>query len=150
MKRSERQSTRTETTSNTVTPPPKCKPRDGDIILSLKNHEYKEIMFAKFRMMGKRAAVDDKAKLDMETYGLFSLFKQDMGKDGRFLRSDRLGDMWAVEDNEALQSKRFVSLSLQLCLLHNSLNIPLLYYDLPEIKMDIKRRNESIKYWHIE
>ncbi|KAL3767852.1 hypothetical protein ACHAWU_007330, partial [Discostella pseudostelligera] len=89
--------------STTVTPPPKCQPRDGDIILSLNNDEYKEIMFSKFRTIGIRMGTDENAMLDVVKNELLSLFKQKLGKDGRLLKADRhRRDLWVADDDEAL------------------------------------------------
>ncbi len=95
--------------SNTITPPQKSKPFDGDIVLSLKNDDYKDIMFSKFRKMGKRLGPEN-VELDTAKLELFSAFKQIMGKDGRFLRSDRhLRDLWLADDDEAIHSKSVCS-----------------------------------------
>jgi len=96
------------------------KPHDEDIILSLKNPRYKQVMFAKFQTMGSRKGGEENKRLDDMKHDLFSFFKQDMGGDGRFLKSDRhMNDTWVVNDNDALE----------------------------KIKMDLKRRNESSKHW---
>ena len=112
--------------SNTITPPPKSALCDGDIVLSLKNDEYKDTMFSKFRKMGKRLGPEN-AELDIAKHELFSAFKQIMGKDGRFLRTDRhFRDLWVADDDEAIHSKSvwfctYASLGL------NYLIIPLLH-----------------------
>jgi len=96
------------------------KPHDDDIILSLKNPRYKRIMFAKFQTMGARKGGGENSRLDQMKHELFSFFKEDMGDDGRFLKSDRhMNDTWVVDDTDALE----------------------------KIKMDLKRRNESSKHW---
>ena len=96
----------TASKATTVTPPPKSKPRESDIILSLRNDEYKEIMFTQFRTMGKRLDSSENAVLDVVTHELFAVFKRIMGKDGRFLRSDRhFRDLWVADDEEAVLSK---------------------------------------------
>jgi hypothetical protein len=92
--------------STTVTPPPKCQPCDGDIILSLNNDEYKEIMFSKFRTIGIRMGADENAMLDLVKNELLSLFKRKLGKDGRLLKLDRhRRDLWVADDDEALLSE---------------------------------------------
>mmetsp|Transcript_20055 Transcript_20055/g.43485 ORF Transcript_20055/g.43485 Transcript_20055/m.43485 type:complete len:1629 (+) Transcript_20055:107-4993(+) len=112
----------------TPKPPPKKpstsgKPHDDDVILSLKNQRYKQIMFAKFQTMGKRSGGEENKSLDGTKHELLSFFKQGMGDDGRFLKSDRhMNDIWEVDDGDALE----------------------------KIKMDLKRRNESSKHWFKE
>jgi len=96
------------------------KPHNEDIILSLKNPRYKQVMFAKFQTMGARKGGEENKRLDDTKHKLFSFFKQDMGGNGRFLKSNRrMNDTWVVDDNDALE----------------------------KIKMDLKRRNESSKHW---
>lgn len=92
-----------------------------DVILSLKNQSYKELMFTKFEILGKRTGSEEgKDKDDKMMHELFSFFKQGMGNDGQFLKSDRhMIDIWEVDDKDALE----------------------------KIKMDLRRRNESLKHW---
>jgi len=96
------------------------KTHNDDVILSLKCPRYKQVMFAKFQMLGTRRGGEENKRLDDMKYELFSFFKQKMGDDGKFLKSDRrMNDTWEVDDNDALE----------------------------KIKMDLKRRNESSKHW---
>lgn len=84
------------------------KPHDDDVLLSLKNPRYKQIMFDKFKTLGKRTGGEENLNLNELKHEMFSFFKQGMGDDGRFLKSDRhMNDIWEVDDEDALESKCF-------------------------------------------
>merc|ERR1711966_168298 len=94
---------------------------DGsDVLLSLANPRYKQIMFAKYQMLGVRKDGGENENLLKVRDWLFSFFKKEMGENGRFLKSDRyMNNIQEIDDKDALE----------------------------KIKMDLKRRNESSKHW---
>ena len=89
-------------------PSPSGEPFPGkthDVILSLNNAKYKQLMFAKFSQLGIRKAGKPERINEMKQE-ILSLLKVDMGQCGRFLKIDRkLKNSWEVDEKEAIKSK---------------------------------------------
>lgn len=93
----------------TPTPAPIEANHEIDVILSLKNPRYKQVMFGKYQTLGlRKGGGEENKRLDEMKHELFSFFRQGMGDRGRFLKSDRhMNDTWEVDDRDALESKCF-------------------------------------------
>ncbi|KAL7551029.1 hypothetical protein ACHAWF_014238 [Thalassiosira exigua] len=86
--------------------PPEKPSSDDDIVLSLKNPRYKQVMFETFSNIGKRMNGDENMRLHEMKHELYAKFRQNMGDGGRFLKSDRhMTDMWEVDKIEAMDSE---------------------------------------------
>ena len=89
-------------------PSPSGEPFPGkthDVILSLNNAKYKQLMFAKFSQLGIRKAGKPERINEMKQE-ILSLLKLDMGQGGRFLKMDRkMKNSWEVDEKEAIKSK---------------------------------------------
>ena len=121
---------------------------ENDIVLSLMSPKYKSIMEKKFKELGPRKNADENPLLDEMKHELLSSFKKEIGTGGRLLKSDRSGaKTWVIDDKEALESKYFLcgcSMVKYLCSYYSHQIIIFLSL---EIKMDLKRRNESSNRW---
>lgn len=85
------------------------KPHDDDVILSLQNSRYKQVMYATFQQMGARKGSEENNILHEKKKVLLALFKKDMGEGARFLKADRHGNnTWVVDDDDAMTSKLYL------------------------------------------
>jgi len=91
---------------------------DEDVILSLSDDRYKEIMWRQYNILGKKEPWDMRREEDVG-HQVFLSLKSRLGS-GNFLKKNFRGDkLFVVDDQEALQ----------------------------KITQDLKRRNESIHKW---
>lgn len=97
---SSRTPTQSETAKNNVVP------KEGDIILSLSDDKYKEVMYKHFNILGKRQSGETKSD-ETVAKQISRLFKKRLGRSGgRFFSRIAQSDMFIVVDNEvAIQSK---------------------------------------------
>ena len=93
-----------------------AKPRDNDMVVSLKNPRYKEVLFARFRELGPRKGNDENPTLNEMKQELMNELRRDMGGDGKFYKSDRhMAKFWEVDDEEAMFSKCFLVFLILSC-----------------------------------
>ena len=85
-----------------ATPRKLKRPAGEDIILSLHNESYREVMYQQFNFLPKDR---DKEKENEVCDGVFHLFKQKMGEGGKFYKSSPGGSTFEVTDEKARQSK---------------------------------------------
>ena len=120
----------------------------SDVVLSLKNAVYSEIMFGAFRKLGRKEGAEDKGHIRKICKELVSAMKERMGTSGRFLRVSRKGEgdaTWQVGDDEAETSK--CSFGAVLPVQARVRLTPCAPSRAVEIMMDLKRRNESERKW---
>lgn len=89
---------------------PKSKPTQDDVVLSLMDDYYKDIMYRHFRMLGVNRVKEEE---DEAIEKVFALLKRRVGRDGSFFkRVQATGTYVVVPENEARSSK----LSFHLCI----------------------------------
>ena len=98
-RRSTRKHTPSEATRN------KEDPSDEDVILSLNDEKYKEIMWRHYNILGKKQPGDKSREEDVGNQIFISL-KKSLGRGGRFFKKMSHGDIvFVVDDVGALQSE---------------------------------------------
>ena len=89
---------------------PKSKPTQDDVVLSLMDDNYKDIMYGHFRMLGVNRVKEEE---DEAIEKVFALLKRRVGRDGSFFkRVQATGTYVVVPENEARSSE----LPFHLCL----------------------------------
>ena len=95
-------------------------PVENDIILSLNDERYREVMWKHFRMLGEKTPGDNSREEEMGN-GLFQWFKTGLRRGGHFYKKEPRGDeLFQVDDELAIQ----------------------------KIVRDLKRRKESSHKWY--
>ena len=91
-----------------ITSGPKLMPSQNDVVLSLVDEYYKEIMWKHFRLLGTIRAKDDE---DAAIGTILSIFKQRVGRNGKFYKRDqKTGKYSAVTQADARASELYFSL----------------------------------------
>ena len=100
-----RRSTRELTPRNE--PTNELEPRDGDIILSLRDGLYKDVMYKHYKILGKRDPGDKGREAEMGSQ-IFRSLRSSLGREGRFFKRMSRGDYpYLIDDDGALESKYF-------------------------------------------
>jgi hypothetical protein len=82
---------------------PKSKPAQDDVVLSLMDDYYKDIMYSHFRMLGVNRVKEEE---DEAIEKVFTLLKRRVGRDGSFFkRVQATGTYVVVSENEARSSE---------------------------------------------
>ena len=89
-----------------------AEPSNCDIVLSLHDERYKEVMWRHYRMLGKARDGDREAELASD---ILALFKRGMAEEGRFLKRKACGKHVIVGDDVALASKCLCSFGRGCC-----------------------------------
>ena len=122
-----RRSTRELTPRNE--PTNELEPRDGDIILSLRDGLYKDVMYKHYKILGKRDPGDKGREAEMGSQ-IFRSLRSSLGREGRFFKRMSRGDYpYLIDDDGALESKYF-SHFVEIIHHHHVLNTASLLIDL--------------------
>ena len=79
------------------------KPSDGDVVLSLNDKRYKDVMWKKYNALGKKRLWDREEGVAKE---IFQYLKKSLGKGGRFwTKMSRSDLLFVVNDDGAFRSK---------------------------------------------